>query len=109
VALRLGMSPGGWGRALDHGAGLVRMKAERAQGFGLDVNGPPAMPVTVVAGAAGEVAENVVGGQRHPVDAALTQSSADSRRGGRAAGHVLVAEDGDPVGHGSSMRAGSEH
>jgi len=96
-AFSRGMPPFGRGRADDLGRGLVGMESEPSERISFDLNAEPASPATAGAvGASSKVDADVIFLERHPVDAALAQSSSHPRRRHRASGHVLVSREGDP-------------
>jgi hypothetical protein len=74
------------------------MKSEPSKCVGLDSDGEPASPTAPVGVvSAGQVYPDFIVVERHPVDAALTQSSPRGRQGRRASGQVLVGRDDDPL------------
>lgn len=80
------------------GGRLVGVQSVASQSVGVDTDVEPAVPVTVGTDTAGEAPTDLIVIEGHPVDAAITQSSANGRHGREAARQVLVGGDSEPVG-----------
>ncbi len=73
------------------------MQTEPPECTGLDVDDEPAAPSAIGPGTAGEIHTDFAVAEGHPVDAAVTQSSAHRSHGPPAPRNVLVSRDGHPV------------
>ncbi|WP_406079194.1 CoA-transferase [Micromonospora sp. NBC_00858] len=97
VALCGGMPPRRWEWPANGRGRLAGMQPEAAESSSRDTDAHPAVPVTVSADAAGQIPANLGQLERHPIDAPITQSSADGSHRLQTAGCVLVGHDGDPI------------
>lgn len=92
---------------------LIGMEAEPAQGVGAHADDDRAVPVAVRPDPAHEVDPYIPYGEGVPVDAPVTQSNRHQPPRPRAAGDVLEAEEGYPVGslfaHGHVSVHGRHH
>jgi hypothetical protein len=66
------------------------MQAKRAQHIPRNADSYPATPPPLTIRATGEIDAHLFISERHPIDAAITQSSADSRHRTRASRPVLI-------------------
>ena len=82
------------------------MQPEPPERPAVDVHGEPSTPPPVRPGPAGEIPPELLGGERHPVDAAFPQSSANGGQGPGSSGGVLVRGDEHPDGLGDGSGRG---
>lgn len=98
VALCGGMPPTRWRCVADLSGGLVGVEPMPSKRARMDADIEPAVPAAVRTDAAGQIRPDLVRGEGHPVDAAVSQSSAGSRHRVQVARQVLIGRNADPVG-----------
>ncbi|WP_165964518.1 hypothetical protein [Actinomadura sp. KC216] len=77
---------------------MIGVKPEPSKRLSFDPDGEPTSPAAADGVAsASQIYSDFIALERHPVDAALTQSSSRRCQWRRALGDVLVRHDGDPL------------